>query len=126
MRRCPGAQDKQVFGFLYAGAVVAAGLAALFTTDWARVSVTGQQAGVLLYLGLVASGLCFFLWDLGARRTNPGALAIANNLKIPFAILCAVLLFGESVPWLKLLAGGTLVAGSLWLNEWLVRRRPAA
>jgi drug/metabolite transporter (DMT)-like permease len=126
MRRCPGAQDKQVFGFLYAGAVVAAGLAALFTTDWAHVSVSGQQAGVLLYLGLVASGLCFFLWNLGARRTNPGALAIANNLKIPFAILCAVLLFGESVPWLKLLAGGTLVAGSLWLNEWLVRRRHAA
>ncbi len=124
MRRCPGVKDTQVFGFVYAGAVAAAGVAALLTTDWQHTHVTREQVGVLLYLGLVASGLCFFLWNFGARRTNPGALAIANNLKIPFAILCSVLFFGESVACPKLLAGGALIAGSLWLNQWLVRRRP--
>ena len=43
------------------------------------------QGAVLVYLGIVASGIGFFLWNAGARRSAPGVLAVGNNLKIPLA-----------------------------------------
>ena len=77
---------------------------------------------VLAYLGAVASGLGFFLWNLGARRTRPGALAILNDLKIPLSIACSMLLFGERGPVHPLLLGGALLLFSLALHQrWAAR-----
>jgi drug/metabolite transporter (DMT)-like permease len=82
--------------------------------------------GVLLYLGAVASGLGFFLFNAGARRTDIGTLAIFNNAKIPLAILASALVFHEHVDWLRLAAGGVVIALALGLNGWVVRTRMQA
>jgi drug/metabolite transporter (DMT)-like permease len=84
------------------------------------------QMGVLLYLGAVASGLGFFLFNAGARRTDIGTLAIFNNAKIPLAILASALVFHEHVDWLRLAAGGAVIALALGLNGWVVRTRVQA
>lgn len=110
MERLPGKQsDLQVFGLLYLGAAFAAGLAAA-GTDWSGTVITPRQALILAYLGAVASGLGFFLWNLGARRVGAGSLAVFNNLKIPLGILVSVFVFGEQADWPRLLAGGALMA----------------
>ena len=108
--------DLQVFGLLYLGAALTAALATL-GSDWSTFEITLKQAGILLYLGIVASGLGFFLWNIGARRVSAGALAVFNNLKIPLGILVSVLVFGESTNWVRLLIGGALMALALFLNS---------
>jgi drug/metabolite transporter (DMT)-like permease len=111
----PPCSDLQVFGLLYLGAALTAGLAAA-GTDWAAVTFTRQKIAILLYLGIVASGLAFFLWNSGGRRVSAGTLAVFNNLKIPLGILVSVFFFGETVHWLRLACGGSLMAAALVVN----------
>ncbi len=116
MAALPGkSTDLQVFGLLYLGAALTAALATL-GTDWSGFELTLKQAGILLYLGAIASGLGFFLWNLGARRVSAGSLAVFNNLKIPLGILVSVLFFGETTNWVRLLAGGALMTAALFIN----------
>lgn len=122
-----GRADHQLMGILYAGAVLVTLALAVPSLQWARVAaVTRPQAWVLLYLGVVASGLGFLLFNAGARRTDLGTLAIFNNAKVPLGVLAAALVFHEAVAWLPLLAGGAILALALGLNAWGVRRRLAA
>ncbi|MBC8206053.1 MAG: EamA family transporter [Kiritimatiellaeota bacterium] len=107
--------DRQVFGLLYLGAAFTAALATI-GSDWGSFELTLKQSGILLYLGIIASGLGFFLWNLGARRVSAGALAVFNNLKIPLGILVSVLVFGEKTEWMRLAAGGALMAAALVVN----------
>lgn len=107
--------DLRVFGLLYLGAALAAGLAAT-GTDWQALAITPKQALILVYLGLVASGIGFFLWNVGARKVSAGALAVFNNLKIPLGILVSVLVFRESTDWPRLVIGGALMALALLIN----------
>ena len=118
-----GRADHELMGILYAGAAVVAVATALPATSWARVAhMTPGQLWILVYLGVVASGLGFLMFNAGARRTDVGTLAICNNAKVPLAILAAALVFGEKVDWPRLAAGGVVIAGALLLNAWVVRR----
>ena len=77
-------------------------------------------------MGIVASGVGFFLFNAGARRTDVGTLAIFNNAKIPLAILASALVFHDQVDWVRLAAGGVVIAAALGLNRWLVRLKAMA
>jgi drug/metabolite transporter (DMT)-like permease len=119
-----GRPDHQVMGLLYAGAALVTLAMAAPTMDPARIlHASASQLLVLAYLGLVASGLGFFLFNAGARRVDVGTLAVFNNAKVPLAILASALVFGEQVHWLRLAAGGGVVVLALVLNGSL-RRRP--
>ena len=74
-------------------------------TDFASVEITFNQWQSILYLGCVASGLGFFLWNKGATQTNPGTLASFNNAVVPLAVITSLFVFGESD---SLDAGNTL------------------
>jgi drug/metabolite transporter (DMT)-like permease len=109
--------DRSVFGFLYVGAVVLTALLSMFTTQFSRLQITAPQGLVLIYLGIIASGICFFLWNKGARFVDEGILAILNNLKIPLGILASLILLGESTDYLRLVIGFGLMAGAAYLCE---------
>ena len=111
----PPHSDLQVFGLLYIGATLTA-LLATAGIDWTEITVSKHQIWILLYLGAVASGLCFFLWNIGARRVRGGTLAIFNNLKIPLGILVSLFLFNETAHWFRLIAGGSLMMLALAVN----------
>jgi drug/metabolite transporter (DMT)-like permease len=113
----PELQDKSVFAFLYGGAVILTGIFSLWTTSFSQLSIQPHQWLALLYLGLIASGLSFFLWNLGARKVHEGSLAIMNNMKIPVAIIASVVFLGEQPNLPRLLAGCALIAAALFLNE---------
>jgi drug/metabolite transporter (DMT)-like permease len=119
----PEIRDVDIFGLLYLGGVLSAGVAAVFFTPWRELQLSSNQIWSLVYLGSVASGIGFFLWNLGARKVNVGALAIANDLKIPVAILISLLLFGEETDLLRLILGGSIVVAALVINEWIAKRR---
>ncbi len=109
--------EASVFALLYLGALLITGISAAFTTQWAALHVSTAQWLTLIYLGVVASGVGFFLWNFGATKVNAGTLSIFNNLKIPTAILVAILFFGEKADIVRLLAGGGILIGALVFNE---------
>ncbi|MSU69372.1 MAG: EamA family transporter [Opitutaceae bacterium] len=115
-------RDRDIFGLLYAGAFAVTLAVTLTHVNFASVSLTPKQAGTLLYLGAVASGLGFFLWNVGATRVSAGTLAVMNNAKIPLAVACSLLFFGESTDLPRLLIGG----GMMLLAVRLAARRGAA
>ncbi|MBN2398861.1 MAG: EamA family transporter [Candidatus Aminicenantes bacterium] len=112
----PGWQARHGFAWLYMGGTLAALLAMLFLSNPFRLSLNVGQLLVLLYLGLLASGIGFFLWNIGATRVEAGILAVCNNVKVPLAMLVSLLFFGEHTDWLRLLGGGSIIALALWLN----------
>ncbi|GLH66352.1 EamA family transporter [Geothrix edaphica] len=112
-----GKRDRDLMGLLYLGASAVAVAMAAPTIPWAKVAaMDSRQVAVLVYLGVVASGLGFFLFNAGARRTDIGTLAVFNNMKIPLAILASGLVFREAVDWPRLAAGGAVIACALGLN----------
>ncbi|MCB1121393.1 MAG: EamA family transporter [Verrucomicrobiae bacterium] len=126
-RDFPGQQLKDHFAILYAGAVLTSLLLMAVGTDWNRVDLSTTQFFVILFLGFLASGIGFFLWNYGATQTNTGTLAVMNNLKIPLAVFVSLLFFesttGEAL--LRLLIGGGIIVGAVVLNELLAARGSA-
>jgi len=117
-----GKADHQLMGLLYSGAALVAVAMAAPQFHWAVFArITVVQAWILAYLGIVASGVGFFLFNAGARRVNLGALAIFNNGKVPLAMLASVVIFHDRVDGVRLVAGGAVIAGALGLNEWAER-----
>ncbi|HSM25800.1 MAG TPA: EamA family transporter [Anaerolineaceae bacterium] len=115
--------NLKVFGLLYLGGFLTAGLSAAIFTPWQSFNISSEQILVLVYLGAIASGLSFFLWNVGARKVNAGTLAIFNDLKIPLAVIVSILFFGEQANWDNLLVGGGIAVLALVFNEWYIRRQ---
>jgi drug/metabolite transporter (DMT)-like permease len=121
-----GKRDRDLMGLLYLGAAVVAVAMAVPSFRWATVlGMSPHQLAVLIYLGVVASGLGFFLFNAGARRTDIGTLAIFNNMKIPLAILASGLVFREAVDWPRLAVGGVVIACAFGLKGIPRGRKPA-
>jgi len=122
----PKVQDHQVFALLYAGATSLAFCASLFWTDYSSLTVSHEQWKALIYLGLVASGIGFFLWNKGAARTNPGTLGAFNNAVVPFAVLCSLFIFKEiesasTSSLIRLGIGGSCIFAAVWLSRQSVK-----
>ena len=111
-------RDKDVFGFAYGGAVIVAGVFSLATTDFYTLSIRPVQWLALMYLGLIASGLCFFLWNVGIRKVNEGMIAVMNNLKIPVGVVAGLLILKEQTDYVRLIGGCCLIALALYGNKY--------
>jgi drug/metabolite transporter (DMT)-like permease len=112
----PALRDRNVFGLVYGGAVFVAGI---FWLSRARnpFPVQPHQWMALLYLGIIASGICFFLWNKGSRTVSEGTLAIMNNMKIPVAVAASLAILGETTGYFRLLTGGALMLAALCVNK---------
>ena len=103
------------FGFAYFGGVLVTGGFVLVSKNAIPAAVSFSQLATLAYLGVVASGLCFYLWNLGARRTSTGVLAVFNNIKIPLGVLVSLVIFSEQTNLPRLGIAATLMTGAWWL-----------
>lgn len=111
-------QDSQVYGLLFFGALSTAIIATTYNSGWHSIlDVTVRQLLILVYLGTIASGLCFFWWNKGAVTTNTATLAVFNNLKSPLAIAVSILFFNETGDVLRLTIGLGLIITALFLAE---------
>jgi len=115
--------QHSIFGFFYLGALVVSIVGLLVWGDLDKLPQTPGQWGVLLWLGIAASGLGYFLWNKGATRVNPGALAIMNNALVPAGLLVNLIIWNRDVDLLRLMIGGGLIFLSLWFNEAWVKPR---
>lgn len=124
MKRICDRQNREVFALLYIGATIVAAVFWLLMGDHGCMKeISLKQLKVILYLGLLASGLGFFLWNVGARKVNAGTLAVFNNLKIPLAISVSIIVFDEEVSIPRLLFGLALILVALLMDEHRAGRR---
>jgi len=112
----PALRDRDIFALLYAGALAVALVALLMKGDLS-VTLNFSHLVTLLYLGILASGLGFFLWNKGATQVNAGTLAVMNNAKVPLAVACSLIFFGETADLPRLLLSLALLATAVWLAE---------
>ncbi|MSU46889.1 MAG: EamA family transporter [Lacunisphaera sp.] len=112
----PALRDRNIFALLYAGAFVTALTVMLLKKDFS-VMLNSTHLITLLYLGIIASGLGFFLWNKGATQVNAGTLAVMNNAKVPLGVTCSLLFFGESADLPRLAISLALLATAVWLAE---------
>jgi drug/metabolite transporter (DMT)-like permease len=107
--------DASLFAAPLTGALALTLAVSLLSTDWRVFSPTPSQWASIAYLGAGASGLGFFLWNVGSTRVNAGTLAAFNNAKIPLGIACSILVFGEHADLGRLLAGAAIMACGVWV-----------
>ncbi len=115
--------QHSVFGFFYLGALAVSVTGWLIWGDFSMMPTTSVQWGVLLWLGVAASGIGYFLWNKGATMVNPGALAIMNNALVPAGLLVNLLIWNRDAEIFRLVAGGGLILFALWFNESWVKPR---
>ncbi|MBY7765866.1 carboxylate/amino acid/amine transporter [Vibrio fluvialis] len=112
-----------VFGYFYLGALVVATVAFLLLGNPGKLPTTSVQWGILIYLGVIASGFGYFAWNKGACMVNAGALAIMNNVLVPAGLVVNILIWNRDVDLARLFLGGLVILLSLWVNETWVKRR---
>jgi len=108
---------KTVFGWFFIGALIVATVCFVLFGNTDKLPSTPIQWGVLIYLGIVASGLGYFGWNKGATLVNVGALAAMNNLLIPAGIVVNVLIWNTEADVLRLSIGAGIILAALLLNQ---------
>ncbi|KJF85899.1 carboxylate/amino acid/amine transporter [Photobacterium leiognathi] len=115
-----------VFGWFYIGAICVALPMFLLFGNTAKLPTTDVQWGVLIYLGVIASGVGYFIWNKGATQVNAGALAIMNNALVPAGLIVNIVIWNRDVDYPRLIIGGIIIMLSLWINETWVKRKAQA
>ncbi|HPH40776.1 MAG TPA: DMT family transporter [Candidatus Fermentibacter daniensis] len=98
----------QVIALMYLGGLIAT-LPGAIPAAGSILSLTMRQVAAVVYLGVVASGVCFMVWNQGATKVESGVLAAFNNAKIPLSVLASIVFFGERPSLWKLAAGSLLI-----------------
>jgi carboxylate/amino acid/amine transporter len=121
-RFCPEEDQKKVFSLFYLGALIPISFLALVYSDLNTITISFIQWVVLLWLGLIASGLGYYLWNTGAKLVNYGQLAVMNNAVIPLAILVNIVIWGKQPDWPTFFIGSAVIVLGISLE---VRQKKA-
>lgn len=113
----PDLAQRTVFGWFFLGALAVVVPCYLILGNPEKLPTTSTQWGILIYLGVVASGLGYFAWNKGATLVDVGTLAVANNLLIPAGIVVNVLFWNRDADILRLTIGGGIILLALWIND---------
>ena len=113
----PDLPQRTVFGWFFIGALIVVVPCFLLLGNTDKLPTTNLQWSILVYLGVVASGVGYFAWNKGATLVNVGTLAIANNLLIPAGILVNVLFWNRDADILRLSIGAAIILLALFVND---------
>ncbi|MCO8052388.1 MULTISPECIES: carboxylate/amino acid/amine transporter [Proteus] len=114
--------QHHAFSWFYLGAVVVSLVGALCFADWQKMPTTSLQWGVLLWLGIGASGIGYFMWNYGATQVDAGTLAIMNNMMVPAGLLVNFSIWQQHPNWPSFIIGASLIVASLWIHRRWIRR----
>ena len=115
--------QRAIFGYFYIGALVVTMVTWLLFGNPAKLPTTSLQWDILLYLGLIASGLGYFFWNKGATKVDSGTLAIMNNALVPAGLVVNLLIWNRDANLTRLCIGGVVLLFSLLLHEYWGKNR---
>ena len=107
------------------GAAIVAVAAWFMLGNPQKLPTTTVQWGVLVWLGVVASGLGYFMWNYGATQVDAGTLGIMNNVHVPAGLLVNLAIWQQQPHWPSFLIGGAVILASLWVHRRWVAPRSA-
>ncbi len=110
--------QKDVFGYFHFGALIVAIIAFSIFGNMQKISPNLTQWGVLLWLGIVASGVGYFMWNKGATMVDSGVLAIMNNALVPAGLIVNLVIWQKPTDYLLLALGSGVIIFSLYLHEY--------
>jgi carboxylate/amino acid/amine transporter len=110
-------EHKTVFGWFFIGALIVAIVCFILFGNTNKLPSTSTQWVVLIYLGIIASGLGYFGWNKGATLVNVGTLAVMNNLLIPAGIAVNVLIWNRDADIFRLSIGAGIILAALLINQ---------
>jgi carboxylate/amino acid/amine transporter len=116
--------QRAIFGYFYLGALVVTICTWFLFGNPAKLPTTTLQWEILLYLGLVASGMGYFFWNKGATKVDSGILAIMNNALIPAGLIVNLVIWNRDANLTRLSLGGAVLLLSLLLHEFWGKQSP--
>ena len=117
--------QHNAFAWFYLGACVVGVIAWFALGNPQKLPTTNVQWGVLVWLGVVASGLGYFMWNYGATQVDAGTLGIMNNVHVPAGLLVNLAIWQEQPHWPSFIIGAAVIMASLWVHRHWVAPRSA-
>ena len=117
--------QRNAFAWIYMAAAVVAVAAWFMLGNPQKLPTTTVQWGILVWLGVVASGLGYFMWNYGATQVDAGTLGIMNNVHVPAGLLVNLAIWQQQPHWPSFLIGGAVILASLWVHRRWVAPRSA-
>lgn len=117
--------QHNAFAWFYMWAAIVAVAAWFMLGNPQKLPTTTVQWGVLVWLGVVASGLGYFMWNYGATQVDAGTLGIMNNVHVPAGLLVNLAIWQQQPHWPSFLIGGAVILASLWVHRRWVAPRSA-
>lgn len=118
LEQYPNIKQQEIFGYFHFGSL-AVGLVAFFIfANFNKISPDLTQWSILIWLGVVASGLGYFMWNKGATMVDSGVLAIMNNALIPVALVVNLAIWHKPIHFTSFIIGSILIFGSLYLHKY--------
>ena len=120
----PEVSDARLYALLFAGGISITLCMTLVSGSLGQIAAIAKpQWEALLYLGIISSALCFFLWNVGATKVSTGILAVMSNIKVPMAVAVSLLFFKECAgSWARLFFGAAIMALAVYLAQKRARR----
>ena len=94
----------------------------LINTNILNISINIKQIISLLYLGLIPTGLGFWMWNRGSINVKYSTLAVMNNLKIPLGVLFSIFIFNEKIVTTNFLIGGSIIVLSIIILHYFLKK----
>ena len=113
----PTVSTHNVFAWFYIGALAVALPAFFMFGNASQLPQNTAQWSVLLWLGVMASGMGYYFWNQGALKVSAGTLAIMNNALIPAGLIVNLVLWQIDTDFSRLALGGCIIAIALWLSQ---------
>nr|WP_269134836.1 carboxylate/amino acid/amine transporter [Pseudescherichia vulneris] len=117
--------QHNAFAWFYLGAFLVAAVAWFALGNAQKLPETNLQWSILVFLGVVASGIGYFMWNYGATQVDAGTLGIMNNMHVPAGLLVNLAIWQEQPHWPSFILGGTVIVASLWVHRRWVAPRSA-
>ena len=112
---------RDVFGYFHFGALIVSVISFALFANPEKLSPSLIQWSVLVWLGVMASGLGYFLWNKGACLVDAGILAIMNNALVPVGLLVNLKIWEKTSNYFLLFLGSLIIGLSLYLHHYFMK-----
>lgn len=113
--------QHNAFAWFYMGALLVAFVAWSMVGNAQKMPETTLQWGILVFLGVAASGIGYFMWNYGATQVDAGTLGIMNNMHVPAGLLVNLAIWHQQPHWPSFIIGAAVIVASLWVHrKWVV------
>lgn len=115
-------KQLSVFGYFHFGALIVSTIAFVLFGNMAKITPDTTQWMTLVWLGAVASGIGYFLWNKGAVEVDAGVLAIMNNVLVPAGLIVNLVIWDKEINITALIIGGGVIMLSLYIHKIIMKR----